>query len=328
MSEAGAQGQGAGNANGAGASGAGQGSGNSSTANIINGAQGANGQNQNQNSNANGGQNSGAQNGAGATGLEWMNGFNDEMKGFISNKGFKNPGELAESYRNLEKLRGAPQDRILTLPEKMYDEKGALTVEGRAVAERLGLPKEAKAFGLDALVPKEGGDPKLMEHFSNVFFEAGIPKAAGEKIVKAWNEYQATIGSANSEAHKQKFTADVNALKTEWGMAHDQNVQVAREGAKNYGISPEQINAISGSLGHAATMKLLHKLGAGTQEAGFVNGQGAGTKLMDPSGAQSRIKELRSDKEFGDKLMRGDVEAKRTWENLHKQAYPGQLAIN
>lgn len=260
---------------------------------------------------------------------DWMEGLDGDMKGFISNKGFKTPAELANSYRNLEKLRGAPQERILTLPEAMYDNEGKLTVEGRAVAERLGTPKEKKNYALESLMPKENGDPKLMEHFTEIFFEAGISKTQAEKIVKSWNALQDGRRTSATEIHAANFTKDQNDLKTEWGLAHDQNIQIATEATKAIGMTKEQINALSASLGHAGAMKLLYKMGSSVQESTFINGNSGGKdRIKDPAGAQARIKDLRADKEFGDKLLAGDAEAKGLWQRLHEQAYPGDVRIN
>jgi len=59
----------------------------------------------------------GGQPGAGGAGGEWYAGIADEgLRGYVQTKGFKDPGALAESYRNLEKLQGVPQERLLKLP--------------------------------------------------------------------------------------------------------------------------------------------------------------------------------------------------------------------
>ncbi len=254
----------------------------------------------------------------------WMAGFNDDLKGYISNKGFKGPSDVADAYRNLEKLMGAPKDRLMTLPEQFYDDKGKLTPEGKSVYERLGAPKEAKDYNLQA--PKDGGDPKLMEHFSNVFLEAGVPKAAAEKIVNSWNEFQASQVNAMKEQAKAAFTQAEGNLRKEWGAAYDQNVNIAKEAVRTMGIDAKAVEAMSSSLGHEATMKFFKDLGKKVGESPFITGSG-GSGVLEPASAQAKIKELRADRDFGARLMKGDVEAKTRWENLHKQAYPGQFNI-
>lgn len=254
----------------------------------------------------------------------WMAGFNDDLKGYVGTKGFKDPSALADAYRNLEKLQGVPQDRLMKLPESFYDEKGNLTQEGRGIYERLGAPKEAKDYGIE--VPKEGGDPKLMEHFTKIFHESGIPKAAAQKIVNEWNQFQQANSAQTAEIKAAEFRNQEQALAKEWGAAAEQNTRIAADGARKMGMDATKIDALSAALGHAETMKLLCNIGKSTGEAAFVTGRNPNAP-MEPATAQSRIKELTGDKEFGARLMNGDSDAKATWERLHQQAYQGTVNI-
>lgn len=253
----------------------------------------------------------------------WMAGFSDEMKGYISTKGFKDPGTMADSYRNLEKLIGVPQERVMKLPEKFYGDDGKLTPEGRQIYERLGAPKDPKEYGLDKLIPKEGGDPKLMEHFSGVFQEAGVPKSAAEKIVSSWNEYQAQQTTVMKEAALQKFKDSNAALVKDWGAAFEQNTQIAIEGKKRMGHDDKTVDALSTVLGHAETMKLYRQLGSAVGESAFVSGRAAPTGPVDPSTARAQIAALKSDRAFVTKYNNGDAEAVAKLTRLHEQAAHG-----
>lgn len=257
----------------------------------------------------------------------WMAGFNDDLKGYVATKGFKDPATIADAYRNLEKLQGVPQDRLMKLPEKFYGDDGKLTTEGRQIYERLGAPKDAKEYGLDKFVPKEGGDPKLMEHFSSIFAEAGIPKSAAEKIASGWNEYQALQVGAMKEAAQQKFNDETNTLKKDWGSAFDQNTQIAKEGLRRLGHDSKTADALSTVLGHAATMKLYHQLGSAVGESAFVTGRAPASGILEPTTAKSKIQQYRQDKGFMVKVASGDVEANALWTRLHEQAFPGDKAI-
>jgi hypothetical protein len=253
-----------------------------------------------------------------------MAGFNEDLKGYVGNKGFKDPGALADAYRNLEKLQGVPQDRLLKLPEQFYDDKGALTAEGRGIYERLGAPKNAADYGIE--VPKEGGDPKLMEHFTKLFYEAGVPKAAAQKIVAEWNGYQAAAATAMKDAQTAAHRDQVNALQKEWGAAYESNTNIAKDAVRRLGWDAAKIDAVASAIGHADTMKLLSNLGKATGESTFVTGQRASTP-MEPASAKARITELMTDRDFGNRLMSGDAEAKATWQRLHEQAHQGTVNI-
>jgi len=256
----------------------------------------------------------------------WMSSLNDEQKGFITNKGFKGPNDILDSYRNLEKAMGVPQERLVKLPERMYDDKGVLTAEGRAIQERFGAPKEAKGYELDKLMPKEGGDPKLAEAAASWFHEAGITKSQAEKFVQKWNEHQSGTSEAMKAQNQAAFTQQENLLKTEWGAAFEQNNNIAKEAVRTLGLKAEQIDAIAQQLGHSETMKLFHKLGKSVGEMPFVNGKGT-SSIMEPGTAKARIAELRTDPSFAKRLSNNEADAKALWQSLHQQAYPG-MAVN
>lgn len=259
-----------------------------------------------------------------AVAADWTAGFNDEMKGYINNKGFKDVSTLADSYRNLEKLIGVPKEQIMKLPASLRDEKGAWTPEGRAVFERLGLPKEAKEYGLkfkDGMV-----DPKIAEALPNWFLEAGIPKDAANAIVTSLQNFQQAAQAQAVEDYKAKATAAEANLKKEWGGAYEQNITLAKEATRVLGLETSQLNAFEQVLGHEGAMKLLQKVAGAVREDNFTSGRSANTQ-MTPDQAKSQIKDLQKDLDFGSRLMRGEVEAKTKWEGLHKQAYPGDFNI-
>lgn len=252
----------------------------------------------------------------------WTDGFSDDQKGYVGNKGYKSAADLVDSYRGLEKLMGGPKDRLLALPERFYDDTGKLTPEGRAVRERLGAPKESKDYNL--LSPKEGGDPKLLEHFRGLFHELGLPKSDAEKITGSWNAYAEAQSVAAKEVAAASFKDQQTQLAKEWGAATEQNTNLAKEAVRAMGIKESQINALSAALGHVEAMKFLHKLGTQVREAPFIGG-GKPDALLEPVNAKAQIKELINDKNFGKLLSSGDRDAQAKWQRLHEMAHPGEL---
>lgn len=261
----------------------------------------------------------------GTTGDSWMSGFNDDLKGYVGTKGFKAPGDVVDAYRHLEKLQGVPQERLLKLPEKFYDDKGTMTPEGRQIYEKLGTPKDSKEYDLNRFVPKENGDPKLMEYFTKIFHDAGITKTSAEKIVTAWNELQGQNAVQMKDQAAQKFKDENSSLQKDWGVAFEQNNQLAKEGARRLGHDAKTIDALSQVLGHAATMKLYHQMGTAVGESAFHGGKPVNQNLLEPTTAQSRIQQYKQDRDFMTKVSKGDVEATQTWTRLHEMAYPGHI---
>ena len=142
----------------------------------------------------------------------WQAGFSDDLRGYIGVKGFKDPASLADAYRNLEKLRGVPQERLLTLPEKFYGEDGKLTPEGRTTLDRIGAPKKAEEYGFK---PPEGVDPKTFDTLRQAFFENGIPKTAAEKVVEQMNAFGKQTTENQKAAMILKHQQEDTALKGE-----------------------------------------------------------------------------------------------------------------
>lgn len=255
---------------------------------------------------------------ASPTPSDWMLGFNDDMKGYVSNKGFKGPQDVVESYRNFEKLMGAPRDRLLTLPENMD------SPEGRAIWEKLGAPKDAKEYGF---VPKEGESPEVYAQFAETFKELGVPRLMGEKIVEFLRGQGEAMNKAQTDQIElQKTNATAN-LKKEWGAAFEQNKVLADQGAIRLGMSQDEVTALGSALGPDKAMLLLHRLAVSTGEHTFVTGGPANGGVNTPNQAQSRIKELITDKGFQTRLMSGDVSTKKEWQRLHEEAYPGNMPL-
>lgn len=249
---------------------------------------------------------------------DWTSGLSDIQKGFAQNKGFKGPQDVVESYQNLEKLMGAPRERLITLPENLE------TPEGRAVFERLGTPKEAK--GYDFKVPEKGGDPKLAEWAAQKFFEAGVPKNMADKIMSAWNERaEATKTQAAESLKAAQATADM-ALRQEWGMAYDKNKNLVDQAARVAGMGTEEVTALTTGLGPEKAAKLLLKIGQSVSESAFISGGPSGDSSLAPEQARSKIEELTSDKAWVQRYLSGDMTAKREMERLQKMKTGGQMA--
>ncbi len=254
----------------------------------------------------------------------WMAGFNDDLKGYVGTKGFKGPADLVDAYRNFEKLQGVPQDRIMKLPERFYDDANSLTPEGRAIFERLGAPKDLKEYGIEA--PKENADPKRLEGFLKTAQELGLTKAQAQKLVAHDTEYFNQTVASMKEASAQKFKDSQASLVKDWGAALDQNTQIAREGAKRMGHDAKTMDALSTVLGHAETMKLYHQLGSAVSESTFIQGRQQATKL-EPVTALAQIQALKQDKAFAAKYASGDSEAVAKMTRLHEMAYQGTMTL-
>lgn len=266
----------------------------------------------------------GAGSGAGAPpAVDWTSSFNEEQKGFITNKGFKEPVNLLDSYRNSEKLihqlRGTGSDRIIGLPEK--DD----APEWKDVHYKLGVPKEAKEYQFE--VPKEHGDEKFVDWARSTMHKLNIPRKAAEGLVKEWNQYVGSRHSETTAARQAEIDKQANTLKTEWGSAYDQNLKLAQTAAKEFGFTAEVIDQLENSMGYAGVHKLMHTLGSKIGEHQFQDGGkgGMGGNLT-PGQAQSEIAARMSDTDFQQRVAKGEKAAVDEWTRLNKALAAGSPA--
>lgn len=260
---------------------------------------------------ADGGGEGGAGGEGGGAPASWFGTFNDDNKGYVQNKGFKDAETLLTSYRNMEKLIGAPQERVLKLPEKADDP------EWGGVYDRLGRPKDAKEYKLG-----EMATGKLGEWARSTFHELGLTASQAEKFATKWNEFSGASSTEAETALNHKSQQEETELKSQWGGAHDQNIEIARRGASEFGMTNDQVDQLQKVMGYKGTMTFLHSIGAKVGESNFDGGSGGGNKNMrlTPEAAKSEINRLGADPEFAKKFLSKDAEAMERMSTLHKMA--------
>jgi hypothetical protein len=242
----------------------------------------------------------------------WWDGFQDnELKGYVQNKGWKDPADLAVGYKNLEKLLGA---------EKMPMPKGADDAEGwNRVYDALGRPKSADDYKLSVPEGDDGGFAKLA---AGKFHELGLTAKQAEGLAAWYNEQGSGRMNEMQQQQAAKAEADMQSLKQEWGAAFDENVEYGRRAAREYGLNAEKLSALENSLGTSEMLKLMATIGRAQGESDFVTSSSGNTFGMTPSAAQQRINALRADKTWTAKYISGDADARSEMQRLMNLAYP------
>jgi hypothetical protein len=255
-----------------------------------------------------GGVNNQASNAAG----NWWDGFQDnDLKGYVQNKGWKDPADLAVGYKNLEKLLGA---------EKIPMPKGADDAEGwTRVYDALGRPKSADEYKLS--VP-EGDTGEFAKLAAGKFHELGLTAKQAEGLAAWYNEQGSGRMNEMQQQQAAKAEADMQSLKQEWGGAFDENVEFGRRAAREYGLNAEKLSALENSLGTSEMLKLMATIGRAQGESEFVTSGSGNTFGMTPSAAQQRITALRADKTWTAKYISGDADARSEMQRLMNLAYP------
>ena len=244
---------------------------------------------------------------------DWTSSLNDDMKGYVQSKGFKDPVAVLESYRNFEKTIGAPAEHLIKLPQDMN------SPEGRAVWEKLGAPKDAKEYKIE--IPAEHGGEEVANFIRETAHKNGWNHKQVENLVTGWNERNGKALEASKAAQETEIKAAQSNLEKEWGAALEQNTNIADAAAIKLGLGEKEIMALGSALGRDKALMLLHNLGKATGEANFVTGKQGGGEVLPPAYAQQRIKDLLGDASFQKRFKSGDADAVRDWNKLHEQAW-------
>lgn len=266
---------------------------------------------------------SGAGGSAGASGgsagtTDWTSTLNDDLKGFVQTKGFKDPGAVLDSYKNLEKLMGAPRERLMTIPDKDDDKAG-----WDNIYSRLGRPADAN--GYDIKLDDNAATPEFKDFIKSTMHELGITKKQGEALMGKYGEFFKGQVEKMNQTNAQTTESQVASLKKEWGAAHDQNIQTAKSAAVAFKLDAAKIDALEAALGYDGVMKFLNEIGSRMGTHQFIDGgKGGGGGALTPAAAKAKINELKNDSAFTHKFLSGDMSAKTEMENLHKWAYPSE----
>ena len=241
----------------------------------------------------------------------WYDAIEDgDLKGYVQNKGWKDPVELANGYRNLEKLLGG---------EKVPLPKGAEDKEGWSrVYDALGRPKSADEYGLQL---PEGGNADFLKAAAGKFHELGLSKQQAAELANWYNEQAAGQMGASQQAQAAKVEQDMQALKSEWGQAWDENVELGRRAARQFGLDTEKLGAMENALGTGELLKFMARIGRGLTEHTFEGGRSTNSFGMTPDAAKQRIAALREDRDWSSKYLSGNADARAELQRLMEVAY-------
>jgi hypothetical protein len=251
----------------------------------------------------------------------WHNGIDAGVTAAWTNKGYdlsdpvKTATAMWEQYKNLESHMGVPADRLLRLPKDAADEAG-----WKSVRTRLGVPNEAKDYDFAGVKFADGTD--LEQGFTDTMraslHKAGVAKDAAPEVVKAVIKYLDDAAAAEGTTKAQTLAEQKAALQKSWGPRHDENLLAAKQGARRLGVEPETVAALESLVGYDKVMEMFRKVGAGTNEDTFHVGRETGSPSTQV-GAQARLTELQADKAWVNRLMSGDMTAKREFHALTEQ---------
>lgn len=222
---------------------------------------------------------------------EW---YPPEAKEYVANKGWKGPADTLTAYQSLEKLMTADKaGRTVVLPKDDTDAEGI-----KAFRTKLGVPDAPDAYELPF---PEGEDGEFAKTAASWFHEAGVPKAAAQKIAQAWNDFIGKEIEAGQQADAARAKTEIDGLRSEWGDKFDAHSELAKRAistfAKKAGLDEANIKSLAGTLDSSAALrKLFAAIGHGLGESNFVDG-GAGSGAA--RALQEKVKALKEQRMKG-----------------------------
>lgn len=216
----------------------------------------------------------------------WAEGLDDYQE-IISAKGWKGPGDVLQSYANLEKAVGS--DKVV-LPSGDTD----LTEwDGWS---KLGTPEEADGYELAAPEGFEQYDEGLSDWFREAAHNAKLPASIAQRLHDQFVDRMQQTYAEGMESHQHRQEEWESSLKKEFGNAFDERVGAARSAIREFG-SPELQQALdeAGMGSHPELVRFMSKvgmsLGKGPQ---FKDSESAGQFGTTPDMAKEEIGKIRS----------------------------------
>lgn len=245
-----------------------------------------------------------------ATPAEWTAGLSDDLRGYVQNKGWKDTGSAIESYRNLEKLRGVPQERLLALPEK------ADAPEWAGIWSKLGVPESPDGYELPEVYGEEFGKAAR-----SWFHEARIPGPAAKQFLDKFAQHYADQKTAADTKFAQTSEVEMQEVKKEWGAAAPAMQENAKRATAHLGLDGEMLDALERAVGTKRLMGMMAKVGDLMTEHKFIGGGGRTPSFGNtPEAARERIAALKADKAWAKKYVEGDADARSEFDRLHRIA--------
>ena len=238
---------------------------------------------------------------------QWHNGVDADTAGFWQNKGWNTADpktfatELTKSYRELEKHFGVPPDQLAKLPGP-----NSKPEDVRAFWGKLGVP--AKPEDYDFSNVKIDGQPlseDLITSLRASLTAANVAKDKAGSIAEAFVKWMNDGDSREKTVLEGRITREKQELEKSWGANHQYNLLMADQGARKFGLSQEEVTAISERIGVARTAEMFRQIGEGLKEAPFVGGSPA--QIGPPrtaEAAQNRLNEIKNDPSFADLRQR------------------------
>jgi len=158
--------------------------------------------------------------------------------------------------------------------------------------------------------------------FRTLVSELKVPKSTASLLVQKLvdmadkNNEEVSAKAAGGLAQEQ------DKLSKNWGFNAAGNKVVAENAMRALGVSDEQMAAMRGTVGYAATMEMFRNIGSRMGEGKFVDGEnkGDGNMAMTKDAAKYRLDQLQNDSAWFTRYRNGDAVAAKEFNDLTRMS--------
>mgnify|MGYP001166429529 CR=1 FL=1 len=210
----------------------------------------------------------------------------DHLPGELANepslRNFDSVEKLAKSYVHAVRKLGAPGEELVRINgETDRDE----------IYNRLGRPEDPGGYEFDGEVP---------DHFREASHKIGLSKDQARELVSYMAEQNKQQNESMRENYEKEQVNYQQSLQKEFGDDYNKNVELARRAFLQYGDA-ETVKFLeeSGLGNHPGLIKTFSRIGQSlSEDNALLSGAGENLGGMSPVSAESRLAELRADKDF------------------------------
>lgn len=204
----------------------------------------------------------------------------ENLKAVIGSKGWKGPADAVKSYDELFRFVGADKaGRGLVLPGDKATPEEIAAFRAKAASVAGGIPDTVD--GYEIKLPDGFPDPEFGKVAGELMLKHRIPKGDAQGLMADFVAQVAQGEQARAAAEQAEFVKQESALKSEWGVEFEKNVEIAKRGMKRLGFTDEIIDQLETKAGFAGVIKAMHAAGMAVGEGKFIDGGSDGGQFAE-----------------------------------------------